>query len=178
MKRAYILLAVLVLAAGCGDSDTAPAADDNREQYTATLLTANEVPPIPNAAEAGAAGMAHIDFNLTKDAAGAITAANVHFRVDLTDFPATSAITAAHIHTGAAGRDGTGAGQHDRHARPGHLVGAAWGHFPDSRIMVDPAVAQSIINNPAGFYFNVHTSANPRWCHPWSTGANLSGLVR
>ena len=106
MKRAYILLAALVLAAGCGDSDTAPAADDNREQYTATLLTANEVPPIPNAAEAGASGMAHIDFNLTKDAAGAITAANIHFRVDLTGFPATSAITAAHIHTGAAGAMG------------------------------------------------------------------------
>jgi len=159
MKRAYILLAVLVLAAGCGDSDTAPATDDNRAQYTATLLTANEVPPIPNAAEAGASGMAHIDFNLTKDAAGAITAANIHFRVDLTGFPATSAITAAHIHTGAAGV--MGAVLVNTTVAPGQvtLTGGV-GTFSRLTIVVDPATAQSIINNPAGFYFNVHTAAN------------------
>ena len=26
---------------------------------------------------------------------------------------------------------------------------------------VDPAVAQNIINNPAGFYFNIHSTLNP-----------------
>ena len=51
-------------------------------------------------------GTAHIDFHLTKDAAGTITAATVDFRVDLTGFPGTSAITAAHIHPGAAGTSG------------------------------------------------------------------------
>ena len=65
--------------------------------------------------------MAHIDFNLTKDAAGAITAATVDFRVDLTGFPATSAITAAHIHTGAAGVMRTRSRQRGRGAGPGHL---------------------------------------------------------
>ena len=160
MKRAYILLAVLVLAAGCSDSDTAPAADDNRAQFTAQLLTANEVPPIPNAAEAGAAGTAHIDFNLTKDAAGAITAATVHFRVDLTGFPATSAITAAHIHTGAAAVSGPVLVSADVAAGQVTLSGGV-GTFSRLSIVVSAANAQAIINNPAGFYFNVHTSANP-----------------
>jgi hypothetical protein len=26
---------------------------------------------------------------------------------------------------------------------------------------VDAALAQTIINNPAGYYFNIHTAANP-----------------
>jgi len=33
--------------------------------------------------------------------------------------------------------------------------------FTKSNINVDPAVAQRILSNPAGFYFNVHTTLNP-----------------
>ena len=44
MKRVYILLAALVLATGCSDSDTAPAPDNNRPQFVANLLPSNEVP--------------------------------------------------------------------------------------------------------------------------------------
>ena len=59
MKRVFVLLSALVLVAGCSDSDTTPAAnDDNRAQFTANLLSANEVPPIPNPAEAGASTQA------------------------------------------------------------------------------------------------------------------------
>jgi len=32
--------------------------------------------------------------------------------------------------------------------------------FTKANITVDPAVAQRILNNPAGFYFNVHTTLN------------------
>jgi hypothetical protein len=160
MKRVFVLLTALVLAAGCSKTDTAPAADDNRAQFIAQLLTANEVPPIPNAAEAAAAGTAHIDFHLTKDAAGAITAATVDFRVDLTGFPPTSAITAAHIHTGAAGA--SGGVLVNTTTAPGEvtLTGGV-GTFSRINLTVSAANAQAIINNPAGFYFNVHSSANP-----------------
>ena len=71
-------------------------------QFKATLLPANEIPAIVGA-EAAASGVATIDFNLVKDAAGAITSGTVNFRVDVTGFPATTAISNAHIHTGAAG---------------------------------------------------------------------------
>ena len=107
MKRVFVLLSALVLVAGCSDSDTAPAAnDDNRAQFTANLLSANEVPIFQNPAEAGASGTAHIDFHLTKDAAGTITAATVDFRVDLAGLPATSAITLRTYPPGAAGVSG------------------------------------------------------------------------
>jgi hypothetical protein len=160
MKRVFVLLSALVLVAGCSDSDTSPAAnDDNRAQFTANLLTANEL-TLPGTAEAGASGTAHIDFHLTKDAAGTITAATVDFRVDLTGFPASSAITAAHIHTGAAGVNGAILVPADVSAGQVTLTNGV-GTFTRINLPITAANAQAIINNPPGFYFNVHTSANP-----------------
>ncbi|MDO8795754.1 MAG: CHRD domain-containing protein [Vicinamibacterales bacterium] len=158
MKRVYVLLAALVLATGCS-SNTAPAANDNRPQFVANLLPSSEVPPVTNA-ESTASGAAVINFNLTKDGTGAITAATVDFRVELSGFPATSTITNAHIHTGAAGVNG------------GVLVNAQAGSgtvtltngvgtFSRPGLPITAENAQAIINNPAGFYFNVHTSLNP-----------------
>jgi CHRD domain-containing protein/putative VirB-like lipoprotein len=160
MKRLFVFLSALTLVAGCsGDSDTAPAADDNRAQFTATLLTANES-TLPGSTEAGASGTAHIDFHLVKDAAGAITSATVDFRVDMTGFPATTAITAAHIHTGAAGVNGGILVPADVSAGQVTLTGGA-GTFSRISLPISAANAQAIINNPPGFYFNVHTTANP-----------------
>jgi hypothetical protein len=163
MKRLSVLIAALVLAVGCGDdSPTAPATDDNHVQFKATLLSTNEVPPIPNPSEAAANGEATIDFNLTKDAAGAITATRVDFRVEMKGFPAGSAITAAHIHTGAAGVSGGVLLAAD--VSPGQVT-ITNGEATFSRLNItslSAANAQAIINNPAGYYFNVHTSNNPQ----------------
>ena len=159
MKRVYVLLAALVRATGCSSSNTAPAANDNRPQFVANLLPSSEVPPVTNA-ESTASGAAIINFNLTKDGTGTITAATVDFSVELSGFPATSTITNAHIHTGAAGVNG------------GVLVNAQAGSgtvtltngvgtFSRQGLPITAANAQAIINNPAGFYFNVHTTLNP-----------------
>jgi hypothetical protein len=161
MKRLSVLFAAItLLATGCSkDSVTAPTTDDNRPQFKATLNSANEVPAIPNAIEAGAQGTATIDFNLTRDSGGAITGGTVSFRVDLTNFPADSSITAAHIHTGAAGVSGGVLVAAD--VSPGQVTltnGA--GTFSRLGITISAANAQAILNNPAGFYFNVHTSRN------------------
>jgi hypothetical protein len=164
MKRLPVLLLVLALAAAaCGDDDTPTTpADDNRVQFKAALLSSNEVPAIPNPAEAAANGEATIDFQLTKDASGAITATRVDFRVDLHNFPSTSAITAAHIHTGAAGVSGPVLLSADVTSGQVTLTN---GEGTFSRLGItslSAANAQAIINNPAGFYFNVHTQANPQ----------------
>ena len=46
---------------------------------------------------------------------------------------------------------------------PGQTVlnAAGAGTFTVAGITVDPALAHAIINNPAGFYFNVHSTLNP-----------------
>ena len=161
MKRLPIMLAAIALfATGCSkDAPTAPATDDNHVQFKATLTTANEVPAIPNAIEAGAQGAATIDFILTRDSGGAITSGTVNFRVDLTNFPSDSVISAAHIHTGAAGVSGGVLVTADVTAGQVTLTNGA-GTFSRLNLGISAANAQAIINNPAGFYFNVHTQRN------------------
>jgi hypothetical protein len=159
MKRLSVLVAALVFAAGCGDSDTAPNTDDNRPRFTANLLPSNEVPPVPNAENVGS-GSAVIHLNLTRDSAGAITAATADFEVELSGFPSTTAITAAHIHPGAAGSNGPVRVNTGIAAGQVTLTNGA-GSFVRNGINVNAADAQAIVNNPAGFYFNVHSSANP-----------------
>jgi hypothetical protein len=160
MKRFSVILAALaVLATGCSKNNPTAPADDNHIQFKATLLPANEVPPIAGS-EAAGSGAATIDFTLTRDSAGAITSGTVNFRVDVTGFPSTTSITAAHIHTGAAGVGGGVLVAAD--VSPGQVVltnGAVT--FSRLTLPLKAVDAQAIINNPAGFYFNVHTSANP-----------------
>jgi hypothetical protein len=161
MKPVYVLIAALAIAAaGCGDDDspTAPG-NDNLAQFTSQLLPSNEVPPVANAESTGQ-GTVVIDLNLTKDSAGAITAATADFRVQFTGFPSTTVINIAHIHPGAAGVNGPV--RVNTTLAPGEVtVTNGAGSFVKTNIPVTAADAQAIINNPAGFYFNVHTAANP-----------------
>jgi hypothetical protein len=162
MKRLSVFLAALAFfATSCSKDNPVAPADDNHIQFKATLLPANERPtPILTGPEAVGSGVATIDFNLTRDTAGAITAATVNFRVDVTGFPSTTAITLSHIHTGDANT--AGGVLVSANVNPGEVV-LVNGAVTYSRLnnTMTPAVAQSIINNPAGFYFNVHTAANP-----------------
>ena len=82
------------------------------------------------------------------------------FRVDVTGFPSTTSITLSHIHTGDANT--AGGVLVSANVNPGEVV-LVNGAVTYSRLSITttPAIAQSIINNPAGFYFNVHTAANP-----------------
>ena len=41
-------------------------------------------------------------------------------------------------------------------------VSSGLASFTKDGIAVDPAVAQRIIANPSGFYFNVHSTLNPQ----------------
>jgi hypothetical protein len=97
----------------------------------------------------------------TKDAAGNITAANADFTVTLTGFPAGTTLTGAHIHPGAAGAAGgviwsLGVATGDFVLANGAVT------FTKSAVTpADIATAQAVLNNPAGFYFNVHTTLTP-----------------
>jgi len=164
MKRLAALVAIVAVGSiGCkSDSTTSPSTTPAaKPTFTAQLLPANEVPPITNAESTGN-GTATVVFDVTKDAAGNITSGTATFSVTLGNFPANTPINIAHIHQGAAGTAGSIVFSTSLAAGEVTLSSAGSGNFTKTGIAPpDVAVMQQIINNPAGFYFNVHSTLNP-----------------
>jgi hypothetical protein len=169
MKR-YVLVGIAVLAAACGSSSpSSPSGPPNTVVFTAALSPANETPPVTNADQSGR-GNATITFHLTRDNAGAITNATADFVYSLTGFPAGTQVILTHIHEG-----GPGIGPGPVRLNSG-LTAATAIALPDgstnnitfSGLGPDKIVGgeglplfQKIIDNPNGYYFNVHTTLNP-----------------
>jgi hypothetical protein len=145
-----------LLVAGCSKSDSAPS--NSNITFSSTLLPSNEAPnPITNS-ESTATGTATIVFVPTKDSAGNITSAAGTASVTMQGFPAGSVVTLAHIHTGAAGVAGGVFIPFIPGANVPAVNGAA--SFSQSQSVTGDVIT-SLMNNPAGFYFNVHTVQNP-----------------
>jgi hypothetical protein len=163
MKRFAMLALVLAFAISCDDSPTSPSDNPNVARFTAILLPSNEVPPVTNA-DASASGTMTMTMTVTRDGANNITGATYDFQINVTGFPAGTTLTGAHIHAAPAG------------VNSGVVVGLplvatdtalATGQSTIIKTGVtanNPAnaatVAQNIFNNPAGNYFNVHTTIN------------------
>ena len=164
MTRLAIAVFGVLLAAGCSSSSsttTSPSTPggSTTTRFTAALSPSNETPPITNAESTGS-GTATIDFIITRDASNTITNALVNFQVNMQNFPSTAVVNIAHIHSGGVGV--AGPVLVNTTTVPGEVVltnGA--GSFTRNGISVSAATAQSILDNPAGFYFNVHTTLNP-----------------
>jgi hypothetical protein len=156
--------AVLTLLLGaCSKSSTTSTTPSDPSspapKFTATLLPSNEVPAVTNG-DAAATGTMTITFNLTKDAAGNVTAATADFSGTYSGFPNGTSLTASHIHPGVAGSNGS----------PVVNLGLAAGEvtFPTGSgtltkngITMTVDQANSILANPGAFYFNSHTALNP-----------------
>ena len=152
-----LAIAVSLLAAGCGsDTPTAPSA--TQPKFTATLSGNNENPAIVGA-EAGGTGTSSITFNTTVSG-GQITAATADFTVTISNLPPGTPINLSHIHEGAAGVNGSV--RVNLALTAGEVVVGAnrTVTFTKNGITVDPALAQAIMNNPAGYYFNSHSAQN------------------
>src|SRR5258705_489301 len=160
-RSAIFLLALTTLATACGSKTPTSASNSNVVKFTAALLPSNEVPAITNADQSGR-GTATMTLNLTKDAAGAISAASFDFSVDLNSFPAGTTLTAAHIHPAPAGQNGSALISMNLGAGEIVLVNGSQTGITKTNLTTNltPAVAQDIINNPASYYFNVHTTLN------------------
>jgi len=161
MKLSGLLILTCVLAVGCGGDDT-PAAPStpNTVTFTANLLSTNEVPPVSNA-EASGRGSAIITFNLTRNTAGAIQSGTVDFHFDLTGFPANTTLTLSHIHNAPAGQNAGVVIDTGLTAATALGLPSGAGSWETKGRTADAALLQQIIDNPSGFYFNVHSSTNP-----------------
>jgi hypothetical protein len=150
--------ACVFLAACGGNGTTSPSATP--VVLSAVLQPANEVPPVPGTESTGHGAM-QVQFDLTRDAAGNITAATGTFYVQLTGYPAGTTIVGAHIHPGVAGTNGPVIISTGLAAANTRTLDNGAGEFTFRGVTADPAVVQQIINNPSGFYFNVHSPNNP-----------------
>ena len=158
-RLSLIAVALALLAVGCSSSTSPSSTTPTNPTFTAALSPANEVPPVTNT-ESVVTGNVSITLATTKDSAGNITAASATFVVNLTNFPAGSTINIAHIHEGAS----TCACPVvvNTSLTPGEVtITNGTASFTKAGINVDPAVAQRLLNNPGGFYFNVHSAINP-----------------
>jgi hypothetical protein len=167
LKRGFLVLMLAAAVAACDDDTPTSPADPNLAVFTAQLSATNEVPPVTNS-EITARGDVRIEFRLTRDSGNNITGASVTFHVNLTGFPSGSTWTLAHIHegiTGVAGPVRVNTGVSPATAIP--LVnGGATGQRFENITVVDTSgstalrTINEILNNPAGWYFNVHTALN------------------
>ena len=158
MRRVGFLLMILALVAGC-DDDNPNGPSGGPIVFTAQLSPANEVPPVSNAESSGR-GFALITFNVPRDSSGAVSGAGtVTFEIQSTGFPDGTQAILAHIHPGAAGVNGsvlvnTGLTAADPiNLGPGTVTRTLTANILQ-------ADATSIVANPPGFYFNVHTRTN------------------
>src|SRR5262245_2884529 len=161
MKRtALVAVVCAVVAAACSSSSSPSTTPPTKPTFTADLRPANEVPAITGA-EASGTGTATITFDVTKDAAGNVTGGTATFVVNMSGFPAGTPINIAHIHQAPAGT--TGAVVFSTNLAAGEVtLTTGSGSFSKASVApADPAIFQAIINNPAGFYFNIHSTLNP-----------------
>jgi CHRD domain len=164
MKR-YVLVGIAVLAAACGSSSpSSPSGQPNTVVFTAAMSAANEVPPITNA-DQNAKGNATITFHLTRDGSGTITAATVDYVYSLNGFPAGTPIRATHIHEG--GPNIGGGVVLDSGLTPATAITLTDGSTTNitftglTNFVGGISLIQKIIDNPNGYYFNVHSNLNP-----------------
>jgi hypothetical protein len=160
MKRLPVLAAILALSIGCGSSSTAPSpGSPTNPTFTVEMRPANEVPAVTNAESSGTGTMT-ITFAVTRDGANNITAATASFIGNFASFPAGTTLTAAHIHPGVTGQNGSPLV--NLALTQGQVVFTnGSGAIQVTNVAMTPEVAQQIIANPAGYYFNIHTALNP-----------------
>jgi len=159
MKRLAIV-ALAVSAVACGSDPPTTPSQPGAPTFVATLLPANETTPVSQPEQAGN-GNVTVTMNVTRDANQTITAATATFVVNLAGFPAGTTLTGAHIHPGAAGT--AGGVLISLNLASGEVVlTSGSGQFTKNNINMTPTDATNILNNPAGYYFNVHSGASPQ----------------
>jgi hypothetical protein len=162
MRRFAIFALALVLGApACDDDSPTGPSNSGAIVFTAELRASNEVPPITNA-ESNGQGTATITFSVPRDGSGNVTGDGTwNVQAVISGLTNDSFIRLAHIHTGAAGVGGPVFV--DTRLTPANQIptpgGAATINFEG--VQITQTQAQTVLNNPAGYYFNMHSPLNP-----------------
>ena len=160
MKRAAAL-AIMLAVAGAGCGSKSPSSPSNQPTvFTVTLKASSEAPPVTNS-EANATGTAIITINTVKDSAGNVTSGTIDFNVTMSGFPNGSAAVAAHIHNAPVGVSGGIFIGTPLTAGTAIQMPNGSGSFSFTGVNASVDQINQILANPAGFYFNVHTTVNP-----------------
>jgi CHRD domain-containing protein len=160
-KSIVYILPVLITAASIAIVFTPPViAQQETRAFSVILMAANEVPPVSNV-ESGASGVAYINLVITRDGGGTIIDATASFDATINGVNGSANIILAHVHQGAAGVNGSV--RVDSGISPANPVPVVNGNakFTRTGLFTSPDIAQAIIDDPAGFYFNVHSPMNP-----------------
>jgi hypothetical protein len=158
-----MILAAGLAASRCGDDDnggnggpTGPSTT-GPIVFTAQLSAANEVPPITSN-EANGRGTATVTMNVPRDAAGNPTGAGtINFSVQMSGLPGGTPIILGHIHTGAAGINGTVIVNTGLSAAAPLVLGDGTANVSFNDREVSLVNAQAIYANPGGHYVNFHS---------------------
>jgi hypothetical protein len=156
------VVALVVIGAAGGAQAKKPALSAT-PVFKLHLKPSQEVPPIKGL-KANAVGS--VTFDVTRNAAGAITSGEVVFSFNYS-FPGAVQVSGLHIHKGNKGANGD--------IEIGAVLSAADsaldadGHGNITSVVPgDPVKLQAILDNPRGYYVNLHTSTPP----------HLGGAVR
>jgi hypothetical protein len=169
MKRCgtLALATALALVGACDDSPTEPSESTNPNQlvFTAQLRASNEVPPVTGT-EANAQGDVRVTMDVTRDGSGNVTGGTATFVINLSGFPAGTNAVAAHIHEAPPGvAGGVRIGLPVTAASPIAIASGSASNVTFSNVDINTsqglAAVNAMLNNPNGFYFNVHTPTNP-----------------
>jgi hypothetical protein len=151
MKRTIASVTLMALVVLSVASMMMQSARADIVQFTAPLLASNEVPPITNA-DRNAFGTVLITIDTVANTA------RFQFSVENVASPA---IILAHIHEAPAGVNGPV--RVDSGLSPASPLTVVNGSasLDRSNLTVPADVRDRILANPAGFYFNVHSTLNP-----------------
>jgi hypothetical protein len=147
-----LFVAALAVAgfAGAGALKNGRPSLSSTPVFKVNMRPSQEVPRIQGLR---ARAIGHVTFDLERSSAGAITSGEVVFYVNYS-FPGSVTVTGLHVHRGARGTNGP------------IVVDSGVTAFTDAdgrgnitRVVTgDLATLQAILDNPRGYYVNLHTS--------------------